>query len=412
MEKVSVDRIKYMLESIDGYNATPKDGTTRVLFSKEELECREFLIRIMREQGLLVEVDHGGNIFATLVGEDDSLAPVWTGSHIDTVLNAGMFDGMAGVVAGIEALRILSSRKRLKRSVSVVIYTSEEPTRFGLSCLGSRLLSGDLTIEDTKKLYDSEGYTFYHRLEQLQFHPENLSDIVRKRGDVYANIELHIEQSPNLEKNEKVLGFVKAICAPTNLNVRVSGVQSHAGGTSMEERRDAFMAAAQMSLVVERLAKKANESSYTTGTVGMIDNKPGAVNVIPGICEFSIDIRGVDFETKDKMLSQLLKECGEVADERQVKVDIKIENHDNPAVCDKHILDVLEKHASGIPSMTTFSGAYHDALFVSRFAPTAMLFVPSKNGISHSKDEWTEFEDIEKGTQVLVAALEELANEI
>ncbi|MGE4548751.1 MAG: M20 family metallo-hydrolase, partial [Intestinibacillus sp.] len=338
----------------------------------------------------------------------------WTGSHIDTVPNAGMFDGMAGVVAGMEAVRLLQERgATLRRSLTVVVYMSEEPTRFGLSCLGSRILAGDLTAERTASLRDAEGNSLYEMLDRLGFVPNHFKNVVKKPGEVYAFIELHIEQGNRLEKLRKPIGLVTAICAPTNLTVTVTGEQSHAGGTSMEDRRDAMMASAEISLLLEHLAQEASRlGSYTTGTVGLLQNIPGAVNVIPGKTIFSIDIRGVDFAVKDRMLAELRGGISEIARRRGITADLALENHDRPMICDSHVLDILRDACGETPYAEVISGAYHDSLFVSRFVPTAMLFVPSRGGISHSPEEWTDFVDIARGADILADALERLANEV
>ncbi|MCI2106643.1 MAG: M20 family metallo-hydrolase [Intestinimonas sp.] len=404
--------IRRRLEKINTFNDTPEFGTTRVMLTETELSCREYVKREMRDLGLEVTEDTVGNIFGAWRGREPSLAPIWTGSHIDTVLNAGMFDGMAGVVAGLEAVRLLKNAgEHPRRTLVVVVYLSEEPTRFGLSCLGSRIMAGDLDERAIRTLKDKDGETLYDLLSRLGFTPEHLAGAVKRPGEVHAALELHIEQSANLERRGKRLGLVQAICAPTNLTVTVTGRQSHAGGTSMADRRDAYMAAAEMSLTLEQLAREADKQSYTTGTVGVVSNIPGAVNVIPGKTVFSIDIRGADFAVKDAMLSKLRASFLKIAEKRDVSVELVLENHDVPARCDGRLLEVLRLACGSTPYLETISGAYHDSLFVARFAPVAMLFVPSRNGISHSPEEWTDFEDIALGAQVLAAAMLQIGDD-
>lgn len=413
MRKANAGQIEKWLRDIDSFNSTPGNGTTRVLFTEEELKSRAYVKKEMEAIGLEIKEDAIGNIFATLKGTDSNLAPVWTGSHIDTVLNAGMFDGMAGVVSGMEALKVIKeSGVEHKRDITVIVFTSEEPTRFELSCLGSRAMAGEMSLEDTKKLSDKEGNTLYETLGKLGYDYSKYDDIKKKRGDVYASVELHIEQNNVLDTTKIPVGVVKGICAPTNFNVLVEGIQSHAGGTSMGSRKDAFVAACELSLAVEKFAKE-SKGEYVTATVGRVNVFPNAVNVISGHTEFSIDIRSIDMESKDIMVKQIYDEVKRIESERGVKITLKQENHDVPYKCDEHLIDKLKDNCEklNIEYKELISGAYHDSLFVSYFAPAAMIFVPCKDGISHSKDEWSDFEDIALGTDVLASTLLELSNE-
>lgn len=412
LQKAKAENIKNWLETINSYNSTPEFGTTRVLFTQQELQAREYVKSEMKKIGLVVSEDAIGNIFGVLEGTDKKLSPVWTGSHIDTVLNAGMFDGMAGVVSGIEALRLIKvSNKECKRDINVVVYTSEEPTRFGLCCLGSRALAGELSYDQAKNIYDKSGKSLADVLKELEYNEDEYKNIKIKEGNIFAAVELHVEQSNSLEKKGVPVGIVKTICAPTNFEVEVIGCQSHAGGTSMADRRDAYTASAEIGLIVEKLAKEST-SEYTTGTVGKMEIIPNASNVIPGNVKFSIDIRDSDYESKNSFIDKLKKEITQIEEKRGVKVNINLENHDIPMKCNKAIIDEIEKNCKNenIQYIFTISGAYHDSIFVGKFAPVAMIFVPSKNGISHSPEEWTEYDDIAKGTDILAKTLYNLSN--
>lgn len=411
-KSAKVENIKNWLEKINSYNSTPNFGTTRVLFTEPEIKARNYVKSEMEKIGLKVYEDAIGNIFGVLDGTDKTLAPVWTGSHIDTVLNAGMFDGMAGVVGGMEALRIIKeSHKEVKRSIVVVVYTSEEPTRFGLCCLGSRTLAGKLSYKETKNIFDESGKSLSSVLEKLGYKKEEFKDIPKKKGDVFAAVELHIEQSNRLYKSGKPIGIVKTICAPTNFEVEVVGCQSHAGGTSMDDRTDAYAASAEIALELEKLAKE-SKSEYTTATVGKVDVIPNASNVIPGSVKFSIDIRDCEFESKNNLINKLKREIAKIENRRGIKVNLVLDNHDVPMKCNNTIIDEIEKSCKnkGIDYDMMISGAYHDSMFVGEFSPVAMIFIPSKDGISHSPDEWTDFEDIAKGTDILTETLYVLAN--
>lgn len=414
LPSASAERLRGWLETINTYNDTPEFGTTRVLFTPTEVAARAYVKREMEVVGLAVHEDAIGNIFGVLEGTEPALAPVWTGSHIDTVLNAGMFDGMAGVVAGMEAARLIrASGIAHRRSLCVIVFTSEEPTRFGLCCLGSRTMAGHMTEEDTKALRDQDGKTLHEVLRELGYHPAELQQIVRRKGDVYASVELHIEQSASLERSGKSVGIVRGICAPTCFNVTVTGEQSHAGGTSMADRMDAFTAASEISLLLEELGRTAHESEYTTATVGHVEVIPNASNAIPGKVKFSIDIRDCSLASKDSLIEKLKAGIRAIELKRGMRIELELQNHDTPIMCDSNIVSTIAQscEALEIDPLPTISGAYHDSLFVGEFAPIGMIFVPSKNGISHSPEEWTEYSDIARGTDVLAQTLLTLANQ-
>lgn len=411
LQRANSENIREWIDGMNRFNATPEFGTTRILFTKPELANREYVKEEMKKLGLTIREDDIGNIFATLPGTDPALAPVWTGSHIDTVPNAGKFDGMTGVVSGMEAVRLIrESGAPHRRDIVVVAYTSEEPTRYGLSCLGSRALSGDLTLEDTGKLKDQGGKTLYEKLEELGYSHEGFTKIRKKKGEVYAAVELHIEQSSRLEKNGIPIGIVKKICAPSNYTVEVLGKQGHAGGMDMSDRRDAYAAACEMALALEKLAREC-PSEYNTATVGNVRLVPGAVNVIPGKCIFTVDIRDCNMKTKQALIAEMKHQFLTIGRKRDVTVTIREENNDIPLSCNEDMIRLLETECKkqGLEYMELISGPYHDSLFVGRFAPVAMLFVPSKAGISHNPEEWTDYEQIARGTDVLANTLLELA---
>lgn len=413
LTKAKAENIKNWLEKINTYNSTPEFGTTRVLFTPPEIEARGYVKSEMGKLGLYVEEDAIGNIFGTLKGSNPELPPVWTGSHIDTVLNAGMFDGMSGVVAGMEALRLIKeSRVAFARNITVVVYTSEEPTRFELGCLGSRAMAGKLTLAQAEKLVDKDSKSLPGLLTELGYDLRKFADIPIAKGAVYGAVELHVDQTGILERAGKTIGIVKTICAPTNYDIEVTGCQSHAGGTSMVERKDAYMASCEISLALEELARQ-SQSEYTTATVGRIEIIPNAVNVIPGKVTFSIDIRDCDFEKKQELISKLTQKIAQVEEQRNVKIRMKQYNNDYPMKCDERIMEKIESACckQSVSFQKVISGAFHDTMFVGEFTPVGMIFIPSKNGISHSPEEWTNFEDIAVGTDILANTLVSMANE-
>lgn len=412
MFNADVQRIEKEIRELNRFNSTPEYGTTRVLFTEPEVRGREYIVQLMKDAGLDVSFDGAGNIFGTLAGSEKNLAPVWTGSHCDTVLNAGMFDGMAGVIGGIEALRLIKeSGAPHRRSITVVMFTSEEPTRFGLSCLGSRALAGRLDEEGTKKLSDENNVTLWEELDRLGYLKYGFDKVKKKPGDVFACVEMHIEQSSSLEKCGRTIGIVKTICAPANYEIEITGTQSHAGGTPMDSRSDAFCACCELSLEAEKLAKESS-GEYVTATVGRVTVVPGAVNVIPGYVRMSLDVRYTDTESLNRLMDGIKAKISQVEKERGVSVKITELNSDTPAQCNEKIMECIRNACEGYgySEKTCISGAYHDSLMVSDFAPVSMIFVPSRGGISHSPEEWTDFEDIAKGANVLAQTLLEVSD--
>lgn len=417
MKKANVERIKAWIQHIDTFK-TEGAGTTRLSLSSEEMECRRYIMEEMEKLGLEITVDAVGNIMGMLKGENPDLPAVWTGSHIDTVKEAGMFDGVAGVVAGMEAVKLIKeSNITLQRNLCVNIYTSEESTRFSMGCIGSRAMAGHLKEEELGRIKDMDGISLKDLLDENHYSEKDFSRIKKEKGEVYASVELHIEQSANLEKHRKSVGIVDAICAPTNIILTLTGVQSHAGGTSMADRKDAFMAAAEIALALEEVSKE-GQSAYTTGTVGYVSVVPNAVNVIPGKVTMSIDIRDCEQSSKSYVVAKLMEKVREISERRGIFLEVEEKCDDIPMTCDSHIISQIEGACLDISStdaenfyMHLMSGAYHDSLFLGEFCPVGMIFVPSKNGISHSPAEWTDYEDIAKGIDVLAHTLVRLCNE-
>lgn len=409
----SLDNIKNGILKLDGFNSTKGQGTTRILFTEVELEARKYIKDKMKAMGLEVEEDGIGNLFGVLKGEEPKLSPVWSGSHIDTVKHAGKFDGMAGVIAAMEAQRMIKEAGvKHKRTIKSVVFTSEEPTRFGLCCLGSRALAGELQREDLSGICDENGESLEKVLERLGYDLNTFHLIKKRNQDVYASVELHIEQGAVLEQLGKPIGIVDAIAGPSNITVTIEGVQEHAGATPMPIRADALTAASEIVLKVEALAK-GSSSEHTVGTVGFMEVYPNASNAIPGKVTFSIDLRDSDMAVKEEVLKELRSYFREVEKRRKVSIHDVVHNHDQPVRCNPNMNRIIENICleKSIDYHRMMSGAYHDSMFVGKFAPISMIFVPSRGGLSHNPDEWTDFEDIKLGTEILAESLLTLANE-
>lgn len=415
MNKLQMSNIEKLIREINQFREDGYDGTTRHALSKEDMQAREYVCSYMKYLGMEVYTDCVGNIFGCYKGQDKTLAPIWTGSHIDTVTNAGMFDGVAGIVCALEVIRCLCEEGiRPLRSIFVNIYTCEESTVFGSGCIGSRALAGHLKKEELTQVKDFEGNSLLSHLEECGIYNDSKCDFLF--GNSFykpkASVELHIEQGPWLERMGKTIGIVDSICAPTNILVSLKGEQSHAGGTSMHDRRDAFAALAEISMELEEVIA-CGESDYSTGTIGYVSVKPNAVNVIPGEVDFSIDIRDCDKQSKNHIEEAIIARMKEICNRRGIEMSYDFKCRDIPMKCDDTIKNMIEKACNhyDISCMHLISGAYHDSLFIGELCPVSMIFVPSREGISHSQKEWTDFDDLEKSTVILRDILVTLASE-
>ena len=298
-----------------------------------------------------------------------------------------------------------------ERNIQVIVFTSEEPTRFGIGCIGSRAMAGKLALEETKTIYDDDGISLYEELERLGYTKKNYDTVIKDRGDVFASVELHIEQAPVLDRLGLPVGIVEGICAPSYIQVCIEGEQKHAGSTPMNARRDPLAAASEIILRLESLARSYG-TIYTVATVGKLEVFPNASNVIPGKVTFTIDIRDVEENTKKELTDNICVYMDTISGMRGVSIRYCIETDDIPHRSDKRVSSVLEEVCKemSVPYQYMISGAYHDSLLVAEFAPVSMIFVPSKNGISHDPKEYTSIEDITIGTNVLCNALINLAN--
>jgi len=409
---ISIDnaRVFHELETLGAISEAPPPVTTRIVFTDADLRGREFVKGLCREAGLAIREDPVGNTFARWTGTQPDLAPVGTGSHIDAIPNAGRFDGTVGVLGGLEAIRALARTGfRPRRPIELLIFTSEEPTRFGLGCMGSRLLSGLLDPSTAQQMKDRNGVSLDQARMQAGF-TGSLSDVRLPDGYYSAFVELHIEQGPILEARQIEIGTVTAIAAPASLRMWIEGEGGHAGAVLMRDRHDAFLGAAEIALAVESAARSTGAVD-TVGTVGVCDIFPGAVNSIPSRVRIELDVRDIDGSRRDSVLRKIEEAAIEATSRRGLTLRIEPLNADPPAQCSSEIVDVLvracDKH--GLSHMRMISRAYHDSLFISRVAPTAMIFVPSRSGFSHRPDEYSSPEAIGKGALVLAESLAELA---
>jgi ureidoglycolate amidohydrolase len=410
--EIDSERIQSDIDELAKISEAPPPIVTRVLFSRADREAHALIRDRCSNLGLILREDAVGNLFARWEGEDRDLAAVATGSHIDAIPNAGKYDGVVGVLAALEAIRGLQ-RAGLKptRSIELVIFTAEEPTRFGIGCLGSRLLAGVLTPEQALQLTDPSGRHLIDWLAEIYDQPGNLQSVPLVPNFYSAFIELHIEQGPLLERQRIDLGVVEQIAAPATLRVDLSGEGGHAGAVLMADRHDALLAGAEIALAVESAAKE-SKSPDTVGTTGVFRIEPGAVNSVPYRALLEIDLRDTQLAARDIALRRIRENIAAVVQRRGVKAHLETINQDPPAVCDASLVQAALQTAVrlGFSARRMVSRAYHDSLFMAQVCPTTMLFIPCRNGISHRPDEYTSPEAIYKGTLVLAQLLEQCAS--
>jgi N-carbamoyl-L-amino-acid hydrolase len=410
--KLSIDQDKLLseIEALAGISDAEAPAVTRVVFSAKDLQAREWMKARCEEAGLAVRNDAIGNTFARWQGSDAKAPAVGTGSHIDAIPNAGKYDGVVGVLGGLEAIRALRRAAfQPRHSIELLIFTSEEPTRFGVGCLGSRLLSGALSAEAASQLKDAEGRSVEEVRGSAGFRGA-LGGVKLPANYYRAFVELHIEQGPVLEQQKIPLGIVSRIAAPASLRIVVEGAGGHAGGVLMPDRRDALCAAAEIVLAVEHAARSTG-SIDTVGTVGICDVFPGAVNSVPSRVRLSLDVRDTNLLRRDEVLGAMEKATQAIAKQRRVTVQWQLINADAPADCSEMTTQALSESCRqhALPFASMVSRAYHDSLFMSRIAPTGMLFIPCRGGFSHRPDEYAAPEDIARGTLVLAETLAKLA---
>lgn len=409
--QLSIAELLAELAALSQISEAEPPVVTRVVFSEADLRARAYVKGLCAKAGLAVREDAVGNTFARWEGSDPGLAPVGTGSHIDAIPNAGLYDGCVGVLGGLEAIRVLQQLGlKPRRSIELVIFTAEEPTRFGIGCLGSRLMAGLLTTQQALALRDKEGRSLEELRTQAGF-KGSLKSVALPTGRFHQFVELHIEQGPLLEQEGIDIGLVTHIAAPASMRLVIEGEGGHAGGKQMPGRKDALAAAAEIILALEASAKSSGAID-TVATVGVCEVFPGAVNSIPSRVRMETDIRDTDRARRDRVLDALKATCAEVASRRGVRITTELVNADPPAACDAAILAAMESAA--VEARKSYkkmvSRAYHDSLFMAHIAPVAMLFIPCRGGVSHRPDEYASPEWIGSGVHVLARTLATLAS--
>jgi len=402
----SPERIQADLEALAA-RTDPERPWTRRAFSPRFLQGRAWLQQAMAAAGLGPRTDAAGNLIGRRAGRAPGQGTLVLGSHSDTVPDGGRFDGIAGVVAGLEVARVLAERGiQLDHDFEVIDCLAEEVSCFGLSCIGSRAVAGALPAEWLER--SADGLTLRDGIQAVGGHPDRLDSA--RRNDILAYLELHIEQGPVLEAEGLQLGVVTAITGITRIAIQVEGRADHAGTTPMDARADALVAAAELVLAVRALAVTlaGAGAGHFTATVGEFGITPNAANVVPGSARLLIDARAEQRPQMTAFLERLAQACERIAAAHRVRVATPAIISDNlPTLADPFLMDALDQAADrvGASHRRMASGAGHDMAWFAKVAPAAMVFVPCRGGRSHSPEEWAEPGAIALGAEVLLETL-------
>ena len=400
--RINGKRLWDNLMELAAIGATQKGGVCRLALTALDRQGRDFFVSQARAAGCSIRIDSIGNIFARREGRNPALPVVMTGSHIDTQPTGGKFDGNYGVLAGLEVFKTLNDAGIVTEApLEVVVWTNEEGSRFVPVMMGSGTFIGEFSIDEVLAQKDRDGVTVGSALTEIGYAGK---DKVSTEG-IAAYFEAHIEQGPVLEANNKTIGVVTGALGQRWFDVVVTGSEAHAGPTPMPLRKDALLAASHMVQLVNRLAL--DHAPNARGTVGMLDVYPNSRNVIPGTVKFSVDLRADNDETLSAMVKALHADAAVIAKNGQVSIDISQVVYFPPAIFAKPLVDAVRDSATemGMSAMDAVSGAGHDAVYMARVAPTAMIFIPCKDGISHNEIEDARPDHIEAGCNVLLHAM-------
>ncbi|AMQ08650.1 hypothetical protein AZE41_18930 [Sporosarcina psychrophila] len=386
--------------------ANTNGGITRLALSQEDKEARDLLVSWMKEIDLEIRIDDVGNIYGRREGTDPEAKPIVLGSHLDSIKNSGKFDGTIGLLSALEVVRVFNENSiNSKRAIEIVNFTNEEGIRFYPLMVGSGVLSGDFDIESVYEEKDKDNKRFIDELKAIGY----LGEKNNRLKEAEAYIELHIEQGPVLFEEKIPIGVVEGIMGLTWLDVTITGRSDNSGPTPMYVRKDALCTAAKMVLTIQDSAKDIGERSITT--VGKFNVSPDSVNTVPGEVRFSVDIRDIDTHRKNKGVQLVIDRLKKIAREDDMQINIDEEWSMDSIVFSEKITEDIAKAASyyGYPQKHVVSGAGHMTTYMNKVCPTAMIFVPSIEGKSHCPEEESDWEDINKGGNVLLDVVRNLA---
>ncbi len=404
--RIDIERLRQDILELGEIGATEEGGVSRPSFSKADLEAREWLKDRFRSAGLELRVDGAGNIFGRMPGEGRT---VMAGSHIDSVINGGKFDGPAGVLSALECLRrIREERIPVSKPLEVAAFTDEEGNLVG-DFLGSRAFTGTLVREALEKNLTQFGVPLKDILKNTEYSLDSILQAAADRPELEAFLELHIEQGPVLETEERSIGIVDAIAGKNYWMCCLTGKAGHAGTTPFELRQDAFLGLADFALKSTQYVATQHYGSMLT--FGRVQLYPGTFSIVPGCAEFTMDFRSTSEETLQELKKTLTSKALDTAMTRGLTFNAKTMDETEPVRTPERLLKLLKDTSEqlGYPYLTLPSGAGHDAQILSSVTDSAMIFIPCENGVSHSPQENILWEDLEKGTDLLLHALVQLA---
>lgn len=402
--RIDGERLWNSLMDLARLGATEKGGVCRIALTDLDRQGRDLFARWAREAGCTVRVDAIGNIFARREGRNPALPPVTTGSHIDTQPTGGKFDGNYGVLAGLEVIRTLDDAGiATEAPLEIAVWTNEEGSRFVPVMMGSGVFAGAFTLAHALAQRDNDGVSVAEALGAIGY--AGSAPASAEASPVGAYFEAHIEQGPVLEANERVIGVVEGALGQRWYDVVLQGMEAHAGPTPMDLRRDALLAAAELVIEVNRIALA--HAPHGRGTVGWIDNYPNSRNVIPGRVKLSVDLRAADDTVLSAMDAALKEAVQRIAAAGRVEASAEQVVYFPPQPFTPALVEAIRgaAEAQGLPWMNVISGAGHDAVYLARVCPTAMIFVPCRDGISHNEIEDAEAAHLEAGCNVLLQAM-------
>jgi hydantoinase/carbamoylase family amidase len=410
--KIKIQRVMEDIRTISSLRPEGSVGCTRFSFSEEDHYAREYVIREMIGAGAKVWTDSVGNIHGRIAGTEKEKSRVLVGSHLDTVRNGGPLDGLLGVAAGMEILRVFQEEKiKPVRDFEVIAFSEEEGSNFGATMLGSKCLTGKAGLEELKRLKNDEGISAYEVMKKFGLNPDSIGEDLLKPEDYHAMIELHIEQGQVLESSGASLGIVEGIFGMTNLHITLKGIGNHAGATPMALRRDPMAAAGR---IIGKIPEWVNQigSTQLVATVGKIQAYPNASNVIPEKVTFTVDIRDMEAGHIGKMESRIREEL-EALEKEGIQTEMETIATSPAVSLSREIRDILKEEAAamGISNRNMYSGAVHDCAMFTDMTKVGLLFVPSIGGRSHVPEEDTKETDIGAGISVLLKAVYRLVME-
>lgn len=407
---VNSQRLQQDIEALSSIGRSDDQGIYRTAFSAADMQARDWLKQRIDEAGLDYYIDGAANVHARL-NWDGHTASVISGSHMDSVPGGGMLDGALGVVTALECLRrIKELGLEIKRPLEAIAFSDEEG-RFG-GIFGSSAICGKLTPQHIHQARDLEGNTLVDAMAQWGMNAMEALNATRKPDSVHAFVELHIEQGPVLDREQLNIGIVEAISGLFKWNIVLSGVAGHAGATPMHMRQDAFQGLAELSCEIPRIIEE-HGSHRSVATIGRVDLQPGAANVVPGRVAFSLDVRDTNAETLNSLADAFRRAISAIARRRNLMFEFEVLSEIAPVKCAANVIQAIEKSVHSFDFSNTHlpSGAAHDTQIMASITQAGMIFVPSKEGRSHSAAEWTAWEDIENGANILLNTLLQLAND-